>query len=346
MMDRLVVDGFGKTVGTDHGQIVVKEWRGKTHSVVHRCIPSSLRQVVISGKGSITTEAMKLLAENGVDIVLLDWRGSVLAHVSPPVMRTVNTRREQYKAYESEKGAALARQFVLAKLRNQCAVLLTLAKSRKESSPEDAAQLKLARDEVKRAQSAVEHMVPTLLDEQREQLMGMEGLAAGSYWRGIALVIPPAFEFRRRSGRYAQDPINAMLNYGYGLLEGECWRAVHYAGLDPYGGFLHVDRPGRASMVLDLMEEFRAQIVDRSVVKLVSLSQVDVEDFTLENGVCRIGDKTRKLLIFEILSKLEDSVRYGDKKMRWTDLVLSQARGVAAFLRGERKEYVGFSLRW
>jgi|Deesub1362A_J573_1020465.scaffolds.fasta_scaffold00838_2 CRISPR-associated protein Cas1 len=346
MTERLVVDGFGKSIGIDQGQVVVKERKGKTMSAVYRCLPSELRQVVITGKGSISTEAMRVLAQHGVDIVLLDGRGRVIAHILPPEMRTVSTRREQYKAYENEKGAQLAKEFVLAKLKNQSAVLLTLAKTRKDTSPEIASYLKSAREEVKMAQQMVEQIVPISLDEQRDKLMGIEGMAGSVYWDVISRVVPEEFGFFGRSGRYAQDPVNAMLNYGYGLLEGECWRAVYYAGLDPYGGFLHVDRPGRASMVFDLMEEFRAQIVDKSVLKLINLSMVDVDDFTIEDGVCRIGDKTRRILIKEVLSKFEDVVRWGDRKMRWTDVILSQARGVASFLRGETKKYVGFSLRW
>lgn len=72
-MSRLVVDGWGKFVGMENRQVVVKERKGKRYSVVHRCLPSDLRQVVISGKGSISTSAIELLAENGVDVILLDW---------------------------------------------------------------------------------------------------------------------------------------------------------------------------------------------------------------------------------------------------------------------------------
>jgi CRISPR-associated protein Cas1 len=137
-----------------------------------------------------------------------------------------------------------------------------------------------------------------------------------------------------------------MLNYGYGILEGECLRAIHYAGLDPYGGFLHVDRPGKASLVYDLMEEFRQQVVDRSVIKFFSLGQVKPSEFTIDNGVCMMSDTARKLILNELLNKLEDQIRYNERNVKWTDLILSQARGVASYLRGESKTYNGFWLRW
>jgi CRISPR-associated protein Cas1 len=137
-----------------------------------------------------------------------------------------------------------------------------------------------------------------------------------------------------------------MLNYGYGILEGEVWRAVHYAGLDPYGGFLHVDRPGRPSMVLDLMEEFRQQVVDKSVFALVAKNVITPTDFELVEGMCRLSDKARKALISEIVGKFESYVRVGDIKLRWCDLILKQTRDVAKYLRGELTKYDAFYLRW
>ncbi|MDM7918113.1 MAG: CRISPR-associated endonuclease Cas1 [Methanosarcina sp.] len=347
-MDRLVVDGWGKSIGTDHDQIIVKEHNEKKTSVVHRCIPDNLRQVVISGRGSISTDAIELLAGSGVDVILLDWKGEVRAHISPPVMRTVNTRREQYLAFDTPKGAFLAVQFINSKISNMTSTLGTFAKSRKESSPEVAEVLKKARDGVRSWNKRLEGMdlEGKKVDDIRETVMGFEGNASAVYWQAVAVIIPPEFEFKGRSGRYAEDPFNAMLNYGYGILEGECRRAVHFAGLDPYAGFLHVDRPGRASVVYDLMEEFRQQVVDKSVIKLFSLKRVSCEDFSLENGVCKINDKARKLLLSEVLNKLESQVKYEGKSVKWTDLILKQAYSVAKFLRGESEEYRAFRLRW
>jgi CRISPR-associated protein Cas1 len=347
-MDRLVIDGWGKYIGTDHEQIIVKERKDGTNTVIHRCIPQDLRQVVISGKGSISTDAIELLAEHGVDVVLIDWRGQVTAYISPPQMRTVNTRREQYRAFDTPAGAVLAKEFINAKLHNMSATLGTLAKSRKDTFPESAENLKNARDAVNIWVEKLEGLSikGKTCNDVRETIMGFEGNASASYWQSILEIIPAEFGFKERSGRYAADPVNAMLNYGYGVLEGECWRAVHYSGLDPYGGFLHVDRPGKASMIFDLMEEFRQQVVDKSVIKIFSLGQVKPGDFTIENGVCKMADDARKLLLNELLTKLESQMRYEDKNIKWTDLILDQARDVAQFLRGESRTYKGFWLRW
>lgn len=157
---------------------------------------------------------------------------------------------------------------------------------------------------------------------------------------------PSRFGFPGKSGRYAQDPLNAMLNYGYAMLEGEVWHAVHYAGLDPYGGFLHVDRPGKASMVLDLMEEFRQQTIDRTVISMVTHGTVKPEEFSVEGGgICRLGESAKRFLIESVESLFEEYVRHREVKLRWTDLVMSQAVEVAKYLRGESKSYEPFYLR-
>ncbi|MDI6718584.1 MAG: CRISPR-associated endonuclease Cas1 [Methanomicrobiales archaeon] len=345
-MERLVVDGWGRFLGVEDGQIVVKERKGKSYSVICRSLPSDLRQVVIAGKGSLSSDAIDVLAHHGVDLIFLDWRGGVSARLSPPMLRTVNTRREQYRCYDTEKGAALAKAFIRAKMKNQMAVLGTYAKTRVQADPNTAEALRVARESIERIASELESVSGTACDAVRGTIMGMEGCATGVYWNAISKIVDESFGFNHRSGRYAGDPVNALLNYGYAILEGECWRAVHYAGLDPYGGFLHVDRPGRASMVYDLIEEFRQQVVDKSTLKLLSHRQIRTENFEVVDGVCRMDDATRRLVLSELLMKMDDRVRYKDKLWRWSDLILHQAREVAKFLRGESGKYEGFWLRW
>jgi len=339
---RLVVDGFGKFVGKKGDRIVVKE-KG---SILHHARVEDLRQVVISGSGSISFDALEHLGSHGVDVIVIDWKGMVTARLASREMRTVQTRREQYYAYRDERGGVLAKQFVLAKMRNQYATLGTLAKSRKETSPEVAEELSQRREAVLEQIRRAEEVEEGPVDIIRGSLMGLEGFASTLYWGGICGVVSDEFGFRERSGRYAADPVNAMLNYGYALLEGEVWRGVHYSGLDPYGGFLHVDRPGRPSMVLDLMEEFRQQLIDKAVIGLVTKGSVSPSDFEVAEGVCRMGDSTRKLLLRTVLGRFEHYMRYGGERRRWTDTILLQAREVAKYLRGEAPGYEGFRLRW
>ncbi|MEM4310897.1 MAG: CRISPR-associated endonuclease Cas1 [Nitrososphaerales archaeon] len=341
-MKRLVIDGFGKYVGVKGERIVVKE----NSSVIYQVLPSELRQVLITGKGTISFDAINILSKNGVDIVFVNKSGELTARLSPLEFRTVLTRREQYYAYRDKRSVILAKEFALSKLKNQYATLGTLAKRRKETNPEASDFILNQRDMIYAKLLELEKIKGDNIDSVREVIMGLEGAASASYWSALTAIISDEFGFKGRSGRYATDPVNALLNYGYGVLEGEVWRAIHFSGLDPYGGFLHADRPGKPSMVLDLMEEFRQQIVDKIVIKLLTKREVKPEDFTIQEGSCILKDNTRRILLRELLEKFEEYISLGDEKVRWCDLILNQARKVGSYLRGEITKYEGFWLRW
>jgi len=276
MITRLVIDGFGKYIGRKSKRIIIKN----NASIVHQLLPDDLKQILILGKGAIGFDALRLLSLSGVDVILLNSKGEVVARVSPPEMRTVSTRREQYYAYRDWRGSALAKEFVLAKLKNQHALLGTFAKARKDNNPELANEIYRLRGEHELWINEVSKIESSNVDSIRESLMGIEGAASSIYWFAVANLIPKEFQFKGRSGRHALDPVNAMLNYGYGILEGEVWRAVYFAGLDPYGGFLHADRPGKPSLVLDLMEEFRQQLIDKTIMKLICKGNVKPSNFS------------------------------------------------------------------
>lgn len=341
-MERLVVDGWGKFIGKKDNQVVVKEKGSKLHQIV----AEDLRQVVITGSGSISFDAIKLLAKNGVDIVLIDWKGDVTAKLSAPEMRTVSTRKEQYFAYKDERGVNLAKKFVMAKLKNQYALLGTWAKTRKDTEPVEAEMLISYRKSIKDLIDRVEGVKGDNIESERGTLIGLEGRGSKLYWNGFSEITKEAFGFQDRSGRNARDGVNAMLNYGYALLEGEVHRSIHFAGLDPYGGYLHADRPGKPSLVLDMMEEFRQQVVDRKVMSMIQKKEVSPSDFTVKEGRCWLPDGVRKNLIKKVLQRMEDYIKWKNRNIRWCDLVLKQAREVGKYLRGETNEYECFYLRW
>jgi CRISPR-associated protein Cas1 len=337
-VQRLIVDGWGKFLGADHDQIIVKE-KGR---VVHRCLPRDLRQVVFSGKGALSTEAVALLSLHGVDVLFLDWKGEVLAHFFPPELRTVYTRKEQYAAYNDQRGVALAQEFVAAKTNNQRAVLGSLAKRRVDTDPRVAQVLYAARQAI--GQIPLFQTDELHIDSVREKLMAYEASVAKIYWSALAVLFKD-WKFSVRSGRYATDPINALLNYGYAMLQGETERCIHFAGLDPHGGFLHADRPGRTSLALDLMEEFRQQIVDKTVFNMVTRNMLSPAEFDTIEGVAHMHDRVRKLLQARIGTRFEEYVRVGSERMLWCNLILKQAHAIAKFLRGEG-DYKGFWMRW
>jgi CRISPR-associated protein Cas1 len=179
------------------------------------------------------------------------------------------------------------------------------------------------------------------IDDVRDQLFSIEGRAAQVYWRGIKLVLPASLNWPGRKGRGARDPFNSALNYGYGILYAQVERALVLAGLDPYGGFIHVDRPGKPSLVLDLIEEFRAPIVDRTMLGLANKGVAIEQD---EDG--RLTESTRRFLAEKVLARLEVSERYEKKRYPLRVIIQMQARHLATFVRGEREEYRPFVASW
>ncbi|RME55277.1 MAG: CRISPR-associated endonuclease Cas1, partial [Caldilineae bacterium] len=144
---------------------------------------------------------------------------------------------------------------------------------------------------------------------------------------------------RRTQG--ASDPFNSALNYGYGILYSQVERALVLAGLDPYAGFLHTDRPGKTALVYDLVEEFRQSVVDRTVMAVFNRGTPIILD---EQG--RLVEKSRKVLAEKVLARLEAQERYEEKRHSLRAIVQMQARRLAAYLRQERDAYQPYLASW
>lgn len=344
---RLVVDGYGKFIGVEGNLIVVKE-KGK---VLRKVKAEDLKQMLVVGKGAISSDAIKLLLQHHVDLVFLERNGRVAGRLSHPLVGTAKTRREQYFAYNDRRAVHLVKEFVKAKMMNQMFVLMNLAKSRRDSNPELAASILNARKDVEICVGELMDVDAERIDDVREVILGIEGKASKHYWDAISKVIPDEYGFNGRRGvdagspRYAQDIVNAMLNYGYSILLTECTKALELAGLDPYAGFLHVDVSGRSSLAIDFMEVFRQQVVDRVVLRLIARRQIKPEDGEIRNFVCNLSDKARKTLISAILERLDSRTQYEGRNLTYSSVILLQARRIVSFLRGERK-YQGLFQRW
>lgn len=340
----LIVEQYGAYVGRHSERIRVSHKR----KVLVEAPVMFLEQVLIIGKAiSVSTDALALCAGQGIPIHYLSWKGTPYAALyAAGLGGTVVTRRAQYAAYEDARGSAIAASIARGKIRNQGRLLKYLAKSRREKDAASYAALREAATETRRHLGEIAAWQETargLNDAaRRAQLLAIEGRAAQRYWAGLAHVVPSALQWPGRRRRGARDLFNAALNYGYGVLYGQIERAILLAGLDPYAGFIHVDRPGKPSLVLDLIEEFRAPVVDRAILGLVGQRVALEQD---EEGWLTL--KTRRAIAERVLQRLEESTeRYERKrhKLRW--IVQSQARHLATYLRGERSTYTPFVMGW
>ena len=333
---RIIVDGYGKTVAKRDNQIVIKE-NGKEEDYF---VIDEISQILITGKGSITFDALSLLAEYEVDCVSINWKGHVDYMLYAPYRKNAIVRKEQYFALADERSGHLAKAFIKAMIENQRALLGTLGKSREDNDVIIKQRYKLLN-----LLQKLEESPDGKSDDVCSSIMGIEGQASAEYWTALSDVVDDKWGFSNRSGRYAQDPINSLLNYGYAVLESEIWKSIYLAGLDPYCGFLHSERYGRASLVFDLIEEFRQQIVDKTVLSIVNKNSVSLEDFEFKENSIIIKDNARRLIISKILDKLGSKIQFNDSNMSYFDIIQYQGRQIANYLTtGE--DYVGFSLRW
>ncbi len=331
----VLVEDFGSFLGKKSERLVIR----KNKKVVQEIPLYNLKQVLITSSGvSISSDLIRECSERGVPIHFLTSRGEPYAQLfSAHFTGTVKTRREQLLAALDERGLTLSKLIASAKVKNQINLLKYFGKYRKEKEPELYTKLEHNVADMEKVVREINNVRGKNIDEVRGTLMSLEARAARSYWKSFADLISPKEKFPGREHRGTSDPVNSLLNYGYGMLYSQVWRSVVQAGLDPFAGFLHVDRPGKPSMVLDLTEEFRAQMVDRVVLAFIGKGT----KIKMEGD--RLAEETRKQFAQRVIDRWNDTENYERKKVTLRQIILMQARHIATFLRGERqyKPFVG-----
>jgi len=288
--------------------------------------PALYDQLVVATRAaSISSAALVLLAQQGVDVVLLGPRGLV-ARLHPPVVnKTAEARLAQYAAALDGRGLEAAKAIVEAKVRNQAALLRYAARSRREEWPAVEAErlLELA-DRVRASRP------------DPVELRELEAAAARAYWQAVARLLPPELGFRGRDPA-ADDPFNMALNYGYAILYARCERALVLVGLDPYAGFMHALKSGRQSLTFDFAEQFRQAAVDKPLV-------FSAPKLEAVNG--NLSRESRRAVAELVLAELSKPHAHGASKAPLDQIILRKAAELASFLRGSSPAYAGFRVRF
>ncbi|MGN7478751.1 type I-C CRISPR-associated endonuclease Cas1c [Solibacillus silvestris] len=310
-------------------------------AVLGRVPLHNLEAICTLGYAGASPMLMHACAERNVSLTFLNANGKFLARVIGESKGNVVLRKTQYRISDSEvESARIARNFIFAKVANQKWML--------ERATRDN-PMRIDVPEFKRISRRLsEDLKKILVCDDLELLRGLEGQAANAYFGLFDQMIlqqKDAFYFRTRNRRPPTDNVNALLSFTYTLLAKDVSSALETVGLDAYVGFLHRDRPGRASLALDVMEELRGVIADRFVLKVINKKMVEAKDFVVkENGAVILTDDGRKKYLQAWQERKKESLTHPflKEKMDWGLVPHAQAMLLARHLRGDLEEYPPF----
>ncbi len=324
----------GMYLRRDHQTIRI-ESDGKTHLSlpIH-----NIEAIALFGHIMFTPGVLDLCANQGVPITFLKESGRLIARVDAPVSGNVLLRREQFrKADSSQATVQIARNIVAGKIQNTRALLL---RTGRESRDEDDTQT------LKTASSLMANILQRLARaDTLDTIRGYEGEAARAYFQVFNQMIRKQqddFILKGRTRRPPLDKVNALLSFLYAVLLHDCIAALTAAGLDPNVGFLHADRPGKPSLALDLMEEFRPLLADRLVLSLINRRQVASKNFLIrDGGAVEMNDDTRRTIISAWQTRKQEIVTHPllEQKARIALLPFLQAKLLARHIRGDLPDY-------
>lgn len=288
-----------------------------------------------------SSQLMAACAESGITLSFCSPHGKFLATATGFASGNVLLRREQFRrADDLTASTAIARNIVAAKIANSRTSILRAARDR----PDHGSLATLQRG----AQWLGHRIDCAMREESLDTLRGIEGDSAAAYFELFPLLLTtkdPAITMLGRNRRPPTDPVNALLSFLYSLLTHDCRSALAAAGLDPAVGFLHRDRPGRPSLALDLMEEFRPVLADRLALALLNRRQLDISDFDpRENGAVMLREESRKKVLVAWQERKREEILHPflQEKVTWGLVPHLQARLLARHLRGDLDSYPAF----
>jgi CRISPR-associated protein Cas1 len=255
---------------TEQGTVVTKTGERllvrKDGKLLHDLPALHVDQIVVFGNAGFTTPAVRYVLENGIDVAYLSSRGNYRGRLQPAWAKDASLRQQQYRrSLDAAFCLRMAQVIVTGKIRNAVAFCRRQRRLTQEG---------------KQRIAAMEALLPKLpMTGSIEQLMGYEGTAAALYYRVFRTFLKADLGFQGRAAHPPTDPVNALLSLGYTLLYNHPYAAINLVGLDPYQGFLHQQKYGHAALASDLVEEWRAIIVDSIVLTVINRREIKPDDF-------------------------------------------------------------------
>lgn len=289
--------------------------------------------VVVLGRATVSPAVVSELLNRHIPLSFLTGTGRYLGRLEPEMTKNIFVRAAQWKAAgNSEQAVHLVRGFVRGKLKNYRNALM---RREREDSVRDL------QSGITRLEQAI---APIDATTNIDSLRGLEGAGSAAYFGSFNQLIKSSdFQFEARRRRPPTDPVNALLSLGYSLLRHDVQSAVNIVGFDPYLGYLHLERYGRPSLALDLMEEFRPLVVDAVVLSTLNKRLLALTDFTTEpvSGAVSLSKEGLKtfLRLYEQKKQSEFKHPVMGRKCTYQEAFEIQARLMAKYLMGEVEKY-------
>lgn len=312
----------------------------REHEIIARYPLHTLQDIVTFSYSGASPALMGKCASDGIGLSFCTPRGKFLARVSGKNNGNVLLRRQQYRiADEPYQCCRVARSMVFGKIYN---CRQSLERTRRDHALVVGDSLTAPSDKLKLALPAISE------ETDLTSLRGLEGAAAKVYFDcfdSLILQNKDCFTFETRNRRPPTDPINALLSFAYSLLANDCASALESVGLDAYVGFMHRDRPGRASLALDLMEELRPCMAERFVLTLVNNRVLSEKDFERqESGAVYMTDNSRRAFLKSWQEKKQEKLTHPflGEKLQWGMIPYVQALLLTRYIRGDIDAYPPF----
>ena len=313
------------------GENILIQESGK---ILKRIPLHNLDSVIAFGVAGVSPPLMGKCASMGIPIVFMSRSGKFYSRAEGQLKGNVILRRQQYRyADNDEKSLYIAKYMIAGKIHNS---RYCFERTIRDHAP------RIDADTMKQKSGMLFEMAKKALTaENMDSLRGMEGEAASVYFSMFDAMIlqqKEAFYFHTRSKRPPLDCVNALLSFSYALMTNMCASALEAVGLDPYVGFMHTDRPGRCSLALDLVEEFRAPICDRFVLTLINRKKISEKHFEKqEDGAVLLNDDGRRVFLQEWQKRKMDEIKHPflKEKMQIGILPYAQALLLARYIRGD-----------
>lgn len=301
----------------------------------------NVESIVCFGYMGASPVLMGKCADNNISLCFLKPSGEFLARVSGKTKGSVFLRKRQYELSDDDSFClGLAKEIVAAKIFNSRFSLERAIRDNKD---------KMDTDKLEKASEMLKEAIKCCYEfENKEELRGFEGVQAKQYFKAFDDMIlqqKEHFYYNERSKRPPLDNINCLLSYLYTILSFDISAALETVGLDPYVGFHHELRSGRASLAVDLIEELRAYMVDRFVLSIVNLNKVNHKDFTVkEGGGILMTDEGRRKVLTAWQERKKEVIThpYIKEKIEIGLIPYVQAQLLARFIRGDAEEYPPF----